>query len=104
MEPSLLLNGGVEECARDGANHYNDRCFHPSQPDFIVRLKTGDHLIVETKGSDELATIKAEAAARWVAAVNADGQFGGWRYAMARSVPAVREILDPLLVRTQMHG
>jgi len=69
---------------------------HDYQPDFIVRL-AGDeraHLIIETKGFDDLADVKAAAAERWTAAVNADGQFGKWRYAMARSVPAVREILD----------
>lgn len=38
--------------------------------------------------------VKAAAAARWVAAVNADGQFGIWRYAQARKIAQVREILD----------
>jgi hypothetical protein len=52
------------------------------------------HLIVETKGYDELAGVKAAAAERWVAAVNADGQYGEWRYAMARKVSEVRDVLD----------
>ena len=69
---------------------------HDYQPDFIVRLKDGRHLIVETKGFDELADVKAAAAERWVEAVNADKQFGRWEYVMARSVPAVREALDAL--------
>lgn len=59
---------------------------HDYVPDFIVRL-TGDpsvHLILETKGYDELADIKAQAAERWVNAVNANGRFGVWRYALAR--------------------
>ncbi len=55
------------------------------------------HLIVETKGYDELAEVKAAAAERWVAAVNVDGQYGTWRYAQARSVARVREILDGFL-------
>jgi type III restriction enzyme len=67
---------------------------HDYQPDFIVRLKDGRHLILETKGFDELADVKAAAAERWVAAVNADRTFGRWEYAMARAVPQVREILD----------
>lgn len=71
---------------------------HDYQPDFVVRLKGGSHLIVETKGFDELAEVKAAAAERWVSAVNADGRFGRWRYAMARSVAQVREILDALAV------
>jgi type III restriction enzyme len=70
---------------------------HEYQPDFIVRLISGEHLIVETKGFDDLADVKAAAAERWVAAVNADGQFGRWRYELARSVRAVRECLDQSL-------
>lgn len=69
---------------------------HDYIPDFIVRL-TGTpavHLILETKGFDELAEVKAAAAERWVAAVNADGQHGMWRYAMARKPDAVRGILE----------
>ena len=48
---------------------------HDYVPDFIIRLK-GDpprHLILETKGYDDIADIKAQAAQRWVNAVNADG-------------------------------
>ena len=69
---------------------------HDYVPDFLVRLSGASsvHLILETKGFDELAEVKAVAAQRWVAAVNADGQFGTWSYAMARSVPQVRTILD----------
>ena len=69
---------------------------HDYLPDFIVRLKAPEttHLILEMKGFDELADVKAAAAEGWVAAVNADGQHGRWRYAMARSVAAVTPILD----------
>lgn len=54
---------------------------HDYVPDFIVRLagEPAVHLILETKGFDELAEVKASAAERWVAAVNADAQHGGWR-------------------------
>lgn len=55
------------------------------------------HLILETKGFDDLADVKAGAAQRWVAAVNADGQFGRWQYEMARAVSKVRTILDQFL-------
>jgi type III restriction enzyme len=59
---------------------------HEYVPDFIIRLASGAnrYLILETKGFDPLADIKAQAAERWVKAVNADGRFGTWRYAMAR--------------------
>jgi type III restriction enzyme len=69
---------------------------HDYVPDFIVHLK-GDptvHLILETKGFDPLAEIKTQAAQRWVAAVNADGSYGTWRYAVARRVEEVRNELE----------
>jgi type III restriction enzyme len=61
-----------------------------------VRLTTDPvaFLILETKGFDPLAEVKAAAAERWVAAVNADGQYGRWRFGMARSLAAVRTALD----------
>lgn len=69
---------------------------HDYTPDFIVRLKDEQrtHLILETKGWDPLAEVKIAAANRWVAAVNADGSFGVWRYEIARKVDEVRAILD----------
>jgi type III restriction enzyme len=71
---------------------------HDYVPDFIVRLKSepATHLILETKGFDDLADVKTAAAERWVHAVNADGQYGRWTYAMARKVEQVRSTLDAL--------
>lgn len=72
---------------------------HDYVPDFIVRLKSNPvvHLILETKGFDELADIKAAAAERWVNAVNADGQFGIWRYAMVRKIGEVGPTLERIV-------
>jgi type III restriction enzyme len=69
---------------------------HDYLPDFIVRLNDADgtHLILETKGYDPLAEVKIAAARRWVAAVNADGSFGKWRYEIARGIEEVNAILD----------
>ena len=69
---------------------------HDYVPDFIVRLKTEPptHLIIETKGFDDLAEVKSAAAQRWVAAVNADGRMGSWQYAIARKMDEVRRALD----------
>ena len=67
---------------------------HDYVPDFIVRLDNGVHLILEPKGYDELAEVKTQAAERWVAAVNADGRFGEWRYAMTREMNAIPGLLD----------
>ena len=48
----------------------------------LVRLTNGLTLILET-GRDEISDIEAQGAAGWVAAVNADGNHGEWRYALA---------------------
>jgi type III restriction enzyme len=68
---------------------------HDYIPDFIIRLKPGGkssvahHLILETKGFDPLAEVKAEAARRWVKAVNADARYGHWQYAVVKGVGEV---------------
>ncbi len=64
----------------------------------IIRLRSGEGemLILETKGFDKKAEIKAQAAERWVTAVNAAKTFGKWRHAVARSVGQVRTILDEI--------
>ena len=64
---------------------------HEYLPDFIVRL-TGDaerYLILETKGYDPLEEVKSQAAQRWVRAVNADGGFGTWDYAIVSDMGKV---------------
>jgi type III restriction enzyme len=69
---------------------------HDYVPDFIIRLKapTPSHLILETKGYDPLEEIKGAAAERWVAAVNADGTYGWWQYAIAKKVTDVVPLVD----------
>jgi type III restriction enzyme len=65
-------------------------------PDFIIRLN-GENtrlVILETKGFDPLEEVKRQAAERWVNAVNTDGHFGTWSYALVKSLEAVDEILD----------
>ena len=68
---------------------------HDYVPDFIVRLKTDPpkHLILETKGFDPLEEVKRAAAERWVAAVNADGTYGRWEYAVAKKMTEVNQII-----------
>ena len=44
---------------------------HSYEPDFIVRLKNGINVLLETKGyKRQQESLKSEAAKRWVAAVN----------------------------------
>jgi type III restriction enzyme len=74
---------------------YNGQ-MHDYDPDFIVRFKDmlDFHLILETKGFDPLAEIKAQAALRWVNAVNSDGRYGRWEYAMAKKPEEVKKTID----------
>jgi type III restriction enzyme len=68
---------------------------HDYIPDFIIRLVDGRHLILETKGGrDETAEVKVAAAKRWVAAVNAEGSFGHWDYAIAWNPNEVPTLID----------
>jgi type III restriction enzyme len=70
---------------------------HDYIPDFIVRLKAEPsvHLIFETKGYDPLQDVKVEAARRWVAAVNADGKYGEWIYAIGKKPADIDPLLNP---------
>lgn len=71
---------------------------HDYEPDFIVRLK-GDppiHLILETKGYDLRKEVKAQAARRWVDAVNAEGSYGRWEYAVVEKIREIPAILQGL--------
>ena len=60
---------------------------HEYYPDFLVRLRDEPRftLIIEVKGRpDPLEQVKREAALRWVGAVNLEGGFGQWGYAIVR--------------------
>ena len=51
------------------------------RPDFLIRLKTGEYLVLETKGQDtEQDQVKAAVPREWVKAVNAHGGFGRWSW------------------------
>ncbi len=102
----LDTHPGVEAFAKNAGMGFAIPYLHNGQthdyvPDFIARLTSDPsvNLIVETKGFDERAEIKAAAAARWVAAVNADQRFGRWEYRLVRSLPALRPVLDELSSR-----
>ncbi len=71
---------------------------HDYIPDFLVRLKSDPvlHLILETKGYDALEEVKTAAAHRWVNAVNAEGSYGQWQYAIVHRVGEIDEVLSKL--------
>jgi len=51
-------------------------------------------LIIETKGFDPLESVKAQAAMRWVNAVNAEGSFGKWAYTVVHKPEDITACLD----------
>ncbi|MBS1807849.1 MAG: hypothetical protein JST84_06640 [Acidobacteria bacterium] len=69
---------------------------HDYLPDFIIRLKAEFpfHFILETKGYDPLEEIKHAAAVRWINAVNADGKYGRWHYAIVRRPNEINSSID----------
>jgi len=53
-------------------------------PDFIIKLKNGDYLILETKGQDnDQDKTKRAFLAEWCKAVNRQGGFGKWGWAVS---------------------
>jgi type III restriction enzyme len=72
---------------------------HDYIPDFLIRLTDGTHLILETKGHDDLAEVKVAAARRWVDAVNAEGSSGRWGYAIAYNPNDVPQLIDQAAAR-----
>ena len=68
---------------------------HKYRPDFIIRLKTGNFLVLETKGQDTDQDItKRTFLDEWVKAVNEHGGFGKWRWAVSRKPGDVVGILE----------
>lgn len=63
-------------------------------PDFIIRLKSGDFLVLETKGQEtEQDKAKRRFLEEWAKAVNEHGGFGHWRTAVSRSPSDIKDIL-----------
>lgn len=63
-------------------------------PDFIIRLKSGDFLVLETKGQEtEQDKAKRCFLEEWTEAVNEHGGFGHWRTAVSRSPSDIKDIL-----------
>lgn len=63
-------------------------------PDFVVRLTSGEMLLVEIKGQEGDAKLKAAAAERWCKAVTNDGRFGKWTYHLCFGVGALKKVLE----------
>jgi type III restriction enzyme len=76
---------------------------HSYVPDFIIRLRPGAHLILEPKGYDELEEVKAQAAMRWVNAVNADGTYGLWCYRLVHRMGEIPSIISSAKLELNQH-
>ena len=64
------------------------------RPDFIIRLKSGDMLVLETKGQpDDQSYSKRRALEQWVQSVNQHGGLGRWSAAVSYDPGDIKDIL-----------
>ncbi len=64
------------------------------RPDFLVRFKSGNLLVLETKGKDtEQDRRKREFLSEWVNAVNGHGGFGHWSWDVSLNPGDIKDIL-----------
>ena len=63
-------------------------------PDWLIQLKSGDFLVLETKGEEtEKDEAKYVYMKEWIDAVNEDGRFGRWMFEVSRSPSDVKDLL-----------
>jgi type III restriction enzyme len=68
---------------------------HKYRPDFIIRLKTGRFLVLETKGQEtDQDKTKRTFLEEWVKAVNEHGGFGKWSSAVSKQPGDVVGIVE----------
>ena len=103
-----LAGQGIVECyARNDHleftipyQHYGDGEPRAYEPDFIVRLTKGLHVVLEIKGQSRADTdAKHEAAKRWVRAVNHWRRLGEWRFLVCRDPQTLGRLLEAELRR-----
>ena len=67
------------------------------RPDFLVRLKNGEFLVLETKGQNSRQDdVKRGYLEEWTQAVSVHGGFGVWRSAVASRPGEIKDILAAL--------
>ena len=65
------------------------------RPDFIIRMKSGNMLVLETKGQpDDQSYSKRRALEQWTRAVNQHGGFGQWTSDVSINPGDIKDILD----------
>jgi type III restriction enzyme len=77
---------------------------HDYYPDFLVRLAEQPRctVILEVKGRpDPVEQVKGAAARRWCSAINAEGSFGWWGYAIIRDPKETAAVLEAMVGEAQ---
>ncbi|MBF2759562.1 MAG: DEAD/DEAH box helicase family protein [Ectothiorhodospiraceae bacterium AqS1] len=65
------------------------------RPDFLIRLRNGTMLVLEVKGVMRPADRpKHRAMGEWIDAVNEDGKYGRWAFALSRDPADIEGILE----------
>ena len=78
---------------------------HKYRPDFLIRLVSGDMLVLEVKGRErDRDRTKRRFLDEWVTAVNAHGGFGRWRWAVSKKPSDVHDILAAAAVAANGRG
>ena len=78
---------------------------HKYRPDFLIRLKTGNFLVLETKGQDtDQDKTKRTFLDEWIKAVNEHSGFGKWSWAVSRRPGDVMGILEETSLGRSMTG
>lgn len=68
-------------------------------PDFVIKLKSGEHLILETKGQDsEQDKTKRAFLDEWCRAVNQHGGFGKWSCAVSFNPNDLQMVLENAII------
>jgi hypothetical protein len=94
--PDLVING-YHLLGKDWleTRHAWIKAAFTTPPDFIIRLKNGTYLILETKGQDtQQDKTKREFLDEWVKAVNAHGGFGRWQWAVSKNPADVKGLVE----------
>ena len=84
-----------------GIPYEHDGISHLYEPDFIVRLTNGVHLVLEIKGFEpDQVHAKHAAARRWVSAVNNWGKLKKWDFLVCRDPQLLGQELSKLITTT----